>query len=161
MADYLTNRRPLRLLPGLVALLPALFLALPVLAQDEPSDGANVWKIVEEQWNAVGDGDRKWPERLLADGFSGWDKSAPAPRDKASTVYWDRFMERRGQMVAHELYPLSIVVTGDTAIAHYLYTSAFENKDGTIDMHNGRFTDVLIRSENGWKLLAWHGGEDD
>ena len=161
MADDSKNRRSGRLLPCLVALLPALLFAPPISAQDEPSDGANVWKIVEEQWNAEGNGDRKWPERLLAEGFTGWDKDSPAPRDKASTIYWERFLERQSSMIAHELYPLSITVSGDTAIAHYLYTSAFENKDGTIDMHNGRFTDVLVRSEDGWKLLAWHGGEDD
>ncbi|MEM8817476.1 MAG: nuclear transport factor 2 family protein [Pseudomonadota bacterium] len=160
MLNSLSNRRSGWRALSVIALLPALLLAQPALAQDEPSDGANVWKIVEEQWDAEGSGDRKWPERLLADSFSGWDKSAPAPRSKTSTEYWNRFSESLGKTVAHELYPLSIVVTGDTAIAHYLYTSAFERKDGEIEMDNGRFTDILIRTDEGWKFLAWHGGDD-
>ncbi len=131
------------------------------IAQDPPSDGANVWVIIEEQWDAEEQGDKRWPERLLTDDFSGWDKSSPAPRSKSSTIYWNRFSERQGETVAHELYPLSILVRGDTAIAHYLYTTAFQNKDGEIEVTNGRFTDILVRTDEGWRFLSWHGGADE
>jgi ketosteroid isomerase-like protein len=66
-----------------------------------------------------------------------------------------------GQVVRYELYPLSITVRGDVAVAHYLYSTAYESKDGDIKMSNGRYTDVLVRTEDGWKFLAWHGGDDD
>ena len=131
------------------------------VAQDQPDDAANIWVIIEEQWNADEKGDKRWPERLLTDDFSGWDKSSPAPRSKSSTIYWNRFSERQGETVAHELYPLSILVRGDTAIAHYLYTTAFETRDGEIEVTNGRFTDVLVRTDEGWKFLSWHGGADE
>ena len=64
-------------------------------------------------------------------------------------------------MVAHELYPLAIVVDGDVAIAHYLYTSAYQNKDDEVEMNNGRYTDILVRTAEGWKFIAWHGGNDE
>lgn len=131
------------------------------VAQEPPSDGANVWVVIEEQWNAEEKGDKRWPDRLLTDDFSGWDKSSPAPRSKNSTIYWNRFAERQGETIAHELYPLSILVRGDTAIAHYLYTTAFQSKDGEIEVTNGRFTDVLVRTDQGWKFLSWHGGADE
>lgn len=131
------------------------------LGQDAPSDGANVWTVVEEQWNLDEKGDKRWAERMLTSDFSGWDSSAPAPRSKSSTIYWNRFAERQGKTVAHELYPLSIVVHDDTAIVHYLYTTAFESKDGEIEVTNGRFTDILVRTDEGWKFLAWHGGPDE
>ena len=132
-----------------------------VLGQDAASDGANVWTVVEEQWNLDEKGDKRWAERMLTSDFSGWDGSAPAPRSKSSTIYWNRFAERKGKTVAHELYPLSIVVHADTAIVHYLYTTAFESKDGEIEVTNGRFTDILVRTDEGWKFLAWHGGPDE
>ena len=141
--------------------LGGLLMTLPVAAQDAPDEGADVWEVVEEQWNAEEKGDKKWADRLLADEFSGWDKSSPAPRGKGSTIYWNRLDERQGKTVAHELYPLSIVVEGDVAVVHYLYTSAFEDRSGTIEMSNGRFTDILIRSDDGWKFLSWHGGDDE
>jgi len=129
-------------------------------AQDASDDHVNVWAVIEEEWNAVEKGDKKWAERLLADNFMGWDKSSPAPRSKSSTAMWYRFNMSQSQAVAHELYPLSIVVEGDVAIAHYLYTVAVKHKDGEVKTSNGRYTDVLVRTDNGWKFLAWHGGDD-
>ena len=131
------------------------------LAQDRADDRADVWSVVEQQWEAEVKGDNKWMDRYLADNFSGWQKDSPAPRNKSSTKMWDRFMDDQGNMVAHELYPLQIIVHDDIAIAHYLYTSAYRDKEGDVDLNNGRFSDVLIRTEDGWKFLSWHGGNDE
>ena len=130
-------------------------------AQDPSGDQASIWAVVEKQWNEVEAGDKKWMDELLADDFMGWPKNSPAPRNKASTKMWNRFNESQGKMVAHELYPLAIVVHEDVAIAHYLYTSAYKNKDGEVEMNNGRYSDVLVRTDDGWKFLTWHGGSDD
>ena len=130
-------------------------------AQDASGDQASVWAVVEKQWNDVSEGDKKWMDELLADDFTGWPKSSPAPRNKASTKMWNRFNESQGKLVAHELYPLSIVVHADVAVAHYLYSSAYKNKDGEVEMNNGRYSDVLVRTDDGWKFLTWHGGSDD
>ncbi len=131
------------------------------LAQSTADDQADVWATVEAQWNAEEKGDRKWIDEMLVDAFSGWGKETPAPRSKASTKMWDRFNDEQGNIVAHELYPLAIVVHGDTAVAHYLYTSAYQDKDDEIEVDNGRYTDVLVRTEEGWKFIAWHGGDDE
>ena len=130
-------------------------------AQDTAADQASVWAVVEKQWNAVEAGDRKWMDELLAEDFTGWPKNAPAPRNKASTKMWNRFNESQGKVVAHELYPLAIVVHDDVAVAHYLYTSAYKNKDDEVEMNNGRYSDVLVRTKDGWKFLTWHGGADE
>jgi ketosteroid isomerase-like protein len=130
-------------------------------AQDTSGDQANIWAQVERQWNEVEDGDRKWIDELLMADFSGWPKNSPAPRNKASTKMWNRFNETQGKLVAHELYPLNIIVHGDVAVAHYLYTSAYKNKDGEVEMTNGRYSDVLVRTDEGWKFLSWHGGSDE
>jgi ketosteroid isomerase-like protein len=130
-------------------------------AQETADDPADVWSMIEEEWNASEKGDKKWPDRMLAEDFTGWGKESPAPRDVASTKMWNRFTEQTGKMLAHELYPLSIVVHDDVAVAHYLYRSAFQPKGGDIAMSNGRYTDILVRTADGWKFLAWHGGDDD
>ena len=137
-----------------------LFGLTSAFAEETKDDPADVWSVIEEEWNANEKGDRKWPDRLLAEDFTGWGKESPAPRDVASTKMWNRFNEQTGKMLAHELYPLSIVVHDDVAIAHYLYSSAFQPKGGEIAMSNGRYTDILVRTADGWKFLAWHGGDD-
>ena len=140
----------------------ALLLATTSLpAQDAAEDQTDVWTTVERQWNREEKGDSKWLDELLSDDFSGWGKESPAPRSKTSTKMWDRFNDKQGSMVAHELYPLAIVVNGDVAVAHYLYTSAFRDTDDEVEVTNGRFTDVLIRTPDGWRFLAWHGGGDE
>ena len=88
----------------------------------------------------------------------GWPSQSPAPRSKASTRMWARFNANQAKGLTHELYPLSIVVHGDVAIVHYLYTSAMQNRDKSVEMENGRYTDVLVRDGGAWKFLSWHGG---
>lgn len=130
-------------------------------AQDTNDDQADVWAIIEGQWVSEEKGDDEWIDSLLADDFSGWGKTSPAPRSRSSTKMWDRFSDEQGQIVAHELYPLAIVVNGDVAVAHYLYTTAYEDKDDVVEMNNGRYTDVLVRTADGWRFIAWHGGDDE
>jgi ketosteroid isomerase-like protein len=145
-----------------IAVLGVSFFSFALLqAQEASDDSADVWAAVEAAWEADEKGDKRWVDNMLTDDFAGWSKSSPAPRSKESTKMWDRFSEQQGKSVAHELYPLSIVVHGDVAIAHYLYTNAYEDKKDGLEMSNGRFTDVLVRTEDGWKFIAWHGGDDE
>ena len=138
-----------------------LLVAMPAAqAQSVADDQTDVWAVVEAQWNAEEEGDKKWIERLLSEDFVGWNTNSPAPRNKASVAMWDRFADTLGKMVAHELYPLAIIVNGDMAVAHYLFSSAREDKDGKVEFSNGRYTDVLVRTPDGWKFIAWHGGGD-
>lgn len=130
-------------------------------AQDAGNDQADVWAAVESQWNADESGDTEWIDEMLVEEFAGWDTNSPAPRNRASTRMWDRALDGVRKMKAHELYPLSIIVRGDIAVAHYLYTAANEDAGGKVELENGRYTDILVRSEDGWKFLAWHGGEDE
>jgi ketosteroid isomerase-like protein len=139
----------------------SLFTFAHLQAQEVADDSADVWSAVEAQWAAEEKGDKKWIQRMLSEDFVGWGKNSPAPRGKQSTEMWDRFTDQQGNMVAHELYPLSIVVHGDVAVAHYLYTSATEDKDKDVETRNGRYTDILVRNEDGWIFLAWHGGNDE
>lgn len=129
-------------------------------APDTTDDYVAVWSVIEEQWEASQRGDRLWVEKLLSGDFSGWPKDAPAPRDKASTRLWNDFETKQSKGLVHELYPLSTVIHGDMAVAHYLYTNAVENKEGETKVSNGRYTDILVRSDGEWKFIAWHGGDD-
>lgn len=130
------------------------------VAQDTPDDAA-VWAVIEAQWEASEKGDAKWIGELLTDDFVGWTTESPAPRSKDSVRMWQKFESKQWQGKVHELYPLSIVVHGDTAIAHYLYSNAGESADGKTEVVHGRYTDVLVREDGDWKFIAWHGGSDD
>ena len=128
-------------------------------AQDPADDQVAVWAVIERQWAAENEGDSDWIEELLTADFVGWPYESPAPRTRASTETWNDFDRRQWKPITHELYPLSIVVHGDTAIAHYLYTNAGELPDGKVTTTNGRYTDILVRETDEWKFLSWHGGD--
>ncbi len=146
--------------------LAGLFLALSgsAAAQDviesQASDQAAVWTAVERIWAAAEAGDGEWVETMLSADFMGWPNNSPAPRSKSSVRMWNRFEQQQASGVTHELYPLSIVVHGDMAVVHYLYTNAVQLKDKSTDLRNGRYTDVLIRDAGSWKFISWHGGDD-
>ena len=130
-------------------------------AQGSADDQVNVWSTVEQLWTAEEQGDDSWVETMLSADFMGWPDSSPAPRSKASMRMWTRFNSEQNKGLSHELYPLSIVVHGDVAVAHYLYTMAVQTKDKRTVMSNGRYTDVLVRDGTSWKFLSWHGGDDE
>lgn len=146
----------------LAAAMPLLLL-LPVAPATAQSsvDEAAVWSVIEQQWRAEKRGDNRWVEDLLTGDFVGWPKESPAPRNKTSTRLWNEFNSRRTKLLEFELYPQSIVIHGDMAVVHYLYTTAIEERGGDVDTSNGRYTDILVRDDGAWKFVAWHGGDDD
>jgi len=145
----------------LVLILIGSMLFVTAGAQDASDDEANVLLTIEREWEATRKGDQDKLDDMLAEKFMGWDLNSPAPRSKSSTSDWARFSTEMGRLLKYEIYPLSITVHGDVAVAHYLYSSAFKNKQGEITMSSGRYTDTLVRADSGWQFIAWHGGEDD
>ena len=131
------------------------------VAQGSVDDQAAVWEAVEAIWVAVEADDDAWVEDMLSADFMGWPNNSPAPRSKASVRIWNRFDQDQTNGITHELYPLSIVVHGDMAIVHYLYTNAVQTRDKKTNVTSGRYTDVLVRDDGAWKFISWHGGADD
>lgn len=137
-----------------------LFAIAPVAVAQTSNDETNVWSTVEQQWRAERQGDLEWVETLLSGDFVGWPLSSPAPRNKTSTRLWNEFDTKQSELLQFELYPQSIVVHGDMAVVHYLYSSASKPRGGDIVRNTGRYTDVLVRDGEQWKFIAWHGGND-
>lgn len=129
-------------------------------AQDSTDDHAAVWASVEAIWDAQERGDDDWVDTMLSADFMGWPDVSPAPRSRASTRMWARFSADQSKGLAHELYPLSIVVHGDVAVAHYLFSAVVQSKDKQTTANTGRYTDVLVRVEGAWRFISWHGGAD-
>jgi len=132
----------------------------PAAAQeaDQADDHAAAWAAVEAIWVAEESGNAGWVEEMLSADFMGWPKNSPAPRSKASVRLWNRFDQQQASGITHELYPLSIVVHGDMAVVHYLYTNAVQTRDKKTNVSSGRYTDVLVRDGAAWKFISWHGG---
>jgi len=146
--------------PGAILAGVMLLSSANAVAQGPADDQAAVWATVEAIWAAEENGDDDWIEKMLSADFMGWPNNSPAPRSKSSTRLWNRYDQDQTSGITHELYPLSIVVHGDMAIVHYLYTNAVRMRDKKTSVANGRYTDVLVRDDGAWKFISWHGGDD-
>lgn len=136
------------------------WLVTPSQAQTWSSEQLEVWGVIEAQWQASMEEDTTWHQRFLHQSFMGWDNDNPTPRNKASVERWNRYGMENITTLMQELYPIGIVVHGNTAVAHYFYSTATENREGEREMTHGRYTDVLVRDGGTWRFIAWHGGDD-
>jgi hypothetical protein len=59
-----------------------------------------------------------------------------------------------------ELYPVGIIVHGNTAVAHYFYSQASENRKGERETVHGHYTDILVKENGTLQFLAWSGGDN-
>jgi hypothetical protein len=136
------------------------FVCLPAQGQSWSDEQIEIWKVIEAQWQSDMDRDLSWPDRALHEKFLGWGDAYPVPRDKASIVKWNRYEAELSKTLVKELTPIGIVVEGDTAVAHYFFSTAVEDKQGEHKMTHGSYTDVLVKDGAAWKFLAWRGGEE-
>jgi len=119
-----------------------------------------VWLQVENHWMAQAKNDLGAFMDQLHPDFTGWGTDQPAPDDRQATEKWIRYQMAMRETIMHELKPLKIQVIGNTAIVHYYFVQVSQNPDETHQTVRGRFTDVLIQGSDGWKFVAWHGGEE-
>lgn len=131
-----------------------------VAAQEWSSDQLEVWTVITSQWEMEKNKDASWTKEMLHDDFVGWSDENPMPRDKAATARWNAYSSEMATVHMQQLNPVAIVVTGSTAVAHYYYAIAAEDTEGEHETTYGRYTDVLVKTPDGWKFLAWRGGDD-
>jgi hypothetical protein len=132
----------------------------PVFGQTWSDKQLEVWNVIEAQWKASMEKDTTWPDKVLQEKFLGWDIERPMPRDKSSTNSWTRYTNENSTTLLQELYPVGIIVQGNTAVAHYFYSQASENRKGERETTHGRYTDVLVKENGTWQFLAWSGGDN-
>jgi ketosteroid isomerase-like protein len=103
--------------------------------------------------------DSSWVEQMVHMKALGWDLENPMPRDRGSLAKWSRFENQNSTILVQELNPVGIIVHRDTAVAHYYYSVASENRQGERETIHGRYTDVLMKQDGKWQFIAWAGGE--
>jgi len=135
-------------------------LALPAQAQEWSAEQLEVWQTISKQWDKEKAGDNTWVDDLH-DSFVGWPSDSQVPHDKDDVARFVAVDSDESKIVLQHQQPLAIVVTGDTAIAHYFYTTIIEYSDGARDTVDGRATDVLVRTNDRWQILSWVTDEDD
>ncbi len=135
-------------------------MVMPALGQTWSDKQLEVWNVIEAQWKAAMEKEANWTEEYLHGKFLGWSNQNPTPRNKASVQKWTRYGNENSTTLMQELFPIGIVVQGNTAVAHYFYSQATENKKGERKTTPGQYTDILVKENGTWRFLAWRGGDN-
>ncbi len=117
-------------------------------------DQKAVWNVIERSWKDEVAKNSKWPANYVHDDAVSWGASWPMPRGKESMVKWSRFGDSAGSTLEYELMPAKVVVSGDTAVAHYAVVSVGENYEKKRERTTEGLIEVLVRDGTSWKFLS-------
>lgn len=129
-------------------------------AEKWSAEQQEVWQLEEQQWKQAAAKDMTWIDSMVHPNLSYWENGQAMPQDRASLARWFRFQTSSSSTLEQELFPISIVITGNVAVVNYYYSAARENAKQEREMVNGHYMDVLIKDGGRWKFIAWAGGDD-
>jgi hypothetical protein len=144
---------------GLLASFALVILASAATAQTWSPEQQEIWRFEEQQWNMSKEKDPSWVDTMVHPNLSYWDTDRPGPQNKASLARWVRYGNTGGTVLEQELFPISIVITGNVAVVHYNYSVASENLEQERETVSGRYTDILVKEDGRWLFLSWAGGD--
>ena len=131
-------------------------LAGPVCAQSWDKAQTEVWGVVLASYKDIDSNKAGWSDTYVLKDAKVWGGSYPMPRDRDSVKRWDTYQFPNSTTHVSEYSPAAIVVHGSTAVAHYYYSNATENKDGKRETSHGRCSDILSKDKGKWRFIAWH-----
>ena len=148
---------------GLLIVFLAFLSTIPFRARAQTWSSAQqeVWQFVEESWVADTSEDPNWIDRMVHPNFRGWDVEYPMPRNLETFKKWSRYSDENSQVLVYSVYPVAIVVEGNTAMAFYYGSIAVEDQTGEQKTTHFREVDVLIREGGHWKFLGWFGADQE
>ncbi len=129
-------------------------------AQTWSAEQQEIWRFEEQQWKMAAAKDLTWVDTMVHANASVWGTAQPGPQGKASIARWSRYDSSTTTVLEQEIFPLSIVITGNIAVVNYRYMVANENYKKERETVTGRYTDILIKDDGRWQFLAWAGGDD-
>jgi hypothetical protein len=119
-----------------------------------------IWRLEEQQWKMGAAKDLTWIETMVHPNISFWDRAFPTPQNKASLSRWAKYGAASSTVLEQEIFPISMTITGNVAVAHYHYRIASENYKKEQEIATGRWTDVFIKEGGRWRFITWAGGDD-
>jgi hypothetical protein len=141
----------------LIVLMTAIAFSQVALGQDWDGDQSALWETVSQSWvDDVGE-TGKWPDAYVHDDVVSWGAEWPVPRGKASMSKWTRFRDANSDVLEYELFPLAIIVKGDTGVAHYTVVSIRKNSEGKNTRTVGGVIETLHRTGGSWKYISLGG----
>jgi ketosteroid isomerase-like protein len=129
-------------------------------AQTWSPEQQEIWRLEDQSWKMGAAKDLTWIDTMVHPNISFWEISSPAPQNKASLSRWAKYGSTASTVLEYEIFPISVTITGNVAVAQYSYLVASENYKKERETVTGRWTDVFIKEDGRWLFIAFAGGED-
>ena len=129
-------------------------------AQTWSAEQQEIWKFEQQQWQMSKDKDSSWIDKMVHANLSYWETGEAMPRGMASLTRWNKYSNANNTTLEQEIFPISMTITGNVAVAQYYYRVARENFKKERETVTGRYMDVLVKEGGTWKFIAWAGGDD-
>ena len=123
-------------------------------AQSWDQEQKALWRIVEQSWVDDANETGKWPSAYVHEKVVAWDASFPVPRGKDSLEKWNRFDDATSQILEYEIFPLAIVVEGETGVVHYSAVTVTKDAEEKTEREVIGVMETLIRSDGTWKFIS-------
>lgn len=115
-----------------------------------------LWQRVIELWDLSAKKDVTRIRDSLHPEYIGWDMSRPLPHDRDAAVH--SVTSDSPRLIAFNLEPLSIrVYEGSVGVVHYRYQATVEPLDGNPIQVAGSWTEVYMKQEGRWLMVAVSG----
>jgi hypothetical protein len=126
-------------------------------AQFATSTASDILNCIVDRWTKA----TTKPAETAAfyhDNYSGWFNSDATVDSKSAIAVWhaEAVASKMTQFV--KISPMSVVVEGDTAVAHYNYLWIFQTKDNRRIKEFGRYSETFVKVGGKWLLFADSGG---
>jgi len=143
---------------GMAAML-IVFAGSNLQAQTWSKDQKAVWDYVQSYSDAYQSGDYEKFISVIHEDYQGWAYRAIVPSDKETAAKYIKMGMEMRDVPFYNQTPLSIQVFDDFAIVHYIFHGFSKNKEsGETEEFRGRWTDILMKDDGKWYLIADHGG---
>ncbi len=128
------------------------------LAQRWSANQTEVWSALETCVSHFVNDELEAALACFHPDFSGWLYGEPVPRGKDYALKMDPYFVETRDVRAWELRPIDIWVKGDFAIAHYMGNFVEILPNGTEDIYQVRWTDIMVKENGKWMWISDHGG---
>jgi len=117
-----------------------------------------IWAVEKAVWEEEFNQDINGLASYFHPEFRGWRAPDSVPTDKASRMKWVKYFYDTTDYLVYDIYPVGVDVHGSVALVRYYYSVAYKDMAEAHKMEQGQFTDIWIKEDNKWLLIADHGG---
>ena len=132
----------------------ALTFASAANAQSWDKAQSELWDFVAQSWVDDTGETGKWPGEYIHDSIMSWDAAWPVPRGAASIAKWTRLRDETTEVLSYELFPLAIIVEGNTGVAYYSVVSIRKTREEDPKRSVEGIVETLHKTNGRLKYLA-------